>query len=763
MVTSRMLLLLTVLCLVSVSYQQESGISSSISGSGSEEEGSGLLKEINILLLLSFKVEGPTSRQPWQTDGPVLVPAAELAVEQINQREDILAGYVVKLTVANSACNLQEQTVVNFVKSFFDSGVKFAGIVGPACSDAVELVSSITGKNGVSILNFHTTNSPRFTDRSKYRYSFGTAGSAHALVTLFLYLMKEKEWESVAVLYEEKFVYLTSYNVLIRELPHIYPKGKIVFSAPISHLSLPLSSIINHHIRVVFIMSSSEIAHKIVCLIWWNYHQIKFPAYQFVFAGAYVGYRTSFTLNNHHYKCSNEEMIQIVQGSLIFHLELHNTMSSRMISGLTYEEYFTLYSERINGKPTEWANPLYDGVWSLALGLNNSIPKLNDIGLDVADYMYGHQEATNIIRDEIVELRFEGASGHIRYSNTTGYSPVTVNIYQLQNYTRISLVGIYTEYEHRLLLAEDAQFVESSFKTVYLVANPGLVALFVFIAVVALVLVISAQILTLTYNKFHTIRASSYRLGQLAYLGCYIITLCFVSITTGRVAHPTSTEICTVTAWTLPLGLTLILGTVALKTWRLYQIFFLLKTPGKFLHDGVLIVVVLILVAIELIVCTIWTANFNITILRDEVLTDKNTIEVKAMCYSKDYYILHIILGFLIGLIMTFALVLVLLTRKIRHESFKTKSVALLVYSLAITLGLGVPLFIILRRTQRGMNLEYAAIATTLIVVLFSCFFFLFFPPLLPLLRVKFFHKIPGLRRYSQKVAVKPYKLSSFT
>ena len=761
MATTLLKVLLTVLWLVTVSYQQESA-SSSTSSSGS---GSGILQEINILLLLSFEVEGPTSRQPWHTDGPVLVPAAELAVEQINQREDILAGYVVKLTVANSACNLQEQTVVNFVKSFFDSGVRFAGIVGPACSDAVELVSSITGKDGISILNFHTANSPRFTDRSKYRYSFGTAGSAHALVTLFLYLMKEKEWESVAVLYEEeKFVYLTSYNVLIRELPHIYPKGKIVFSAPISHLSLPLSSIINHHIRVVLIMGSSEIAHKIICLIWWNYRQIKFPAYQFVFAGAYVGYPTSFTLNNHHYKCSSEEMIQIVQGSLIYHLELHNTMSSRMISELTYEEYFKLYSERINGKPTEWANPLYDGVWSLALGLNNSIPKLNDIRLDVADYMYGHQEATNIIRDEVVQLSFEGASGHIHYSNTTGYSPVTVNIYQVHNNTSIFLVGIYTEYEHRLLLAEDAQFVESSFKTVYLVANPGLVALFVFIAVVALVLVISAQILTLTYNKFHTIRASSYRLGQLAYLGCYIITLCFVSITTGRVAHPTSAEICTLTAWTLPLGLTLILGTVALKTWRLYQIFFLLKKPGKFLHDGVLIVVVLLLVAIELIVFATWTANFSITILfRGEVFTDKNTIEVKAMCYSKDYYILHITLALHIGLIAAFALVLVLLTRKIRHESFKTKSVALLVYSLAITLGLGVPLFIILRRTQRGMNLEYAAIATTLIVVLFSCFFFLFFPPLLPLLRVKFFHKIPGLRRYSQKVAIKPYKLSSYT
>ena len=63
-------------------------------------------QEINFLLLLSFEIEDPTPEQPWFIDGPMNLPAAELAVEQINQRSDLLAGYMINMAVANSACNL---------------------------------------------------------------------------------------------------------------------------------------------------------------------------------------------------------------------------------------------------------------------------------------------------------------------------------------------------------------------------------------------------------------------------------------------------------------------------------------------------------------------------------------------------------------------------------------------------------------------------------------------------------------------------------
>ena len=137
------------------------------------EKSDGDENELNILLLMSYEIKD-SNEQPWYTFGPMIQPVVELAVEQINNRRDLLPGYNVKLTSTNGACNLVKHTVVNFVKSFFHGGVKFAGIVGPMCSYSVGVVSAVTEKRDISLLNFHPASSPRFTDRDKYRYCFRT-------------------------------------------------------------------------------------------------------------------------------------------------------------------------------------------------------------------------------------------------------------------------------------------------------------------------------------------------------------------------------------------------------------------------------------------------------------------------------------------------------------------------------------------------------------------------------------------------------------
>ena len=80
--------------------------------------------------------------------------------------------------------------------------------------------------------------------------------------------MKERNWQNVAVLYEEtKLVFLTAYNQFLQELPRVYPQGKIALSAPISNFGIPLSSIINQHLRVVIVLSGSDVAHKMLCTL----------------------------------------------------------------------------------------------------------------------------------------------------------------------------------------------------------------------------------------------------------------------------------------------------------------------------------------------------------------------------------------------------------------------------------------------------------------------------------------------------------------
>ena len=406
--------------------------------------------------MLSFKIPG-SQEQPLWDDGPNLLPAAELAVEQINQRKDILCDYTISLLVANSACNLTTHTVVNFVKSFFHSGVHFAGIVGPACSDAIELVSAITGESDVSILNFHTASSPRLSNRMRHGYSFGTAGSSHTFVGLLLHLMKRNDWRSVAVLYEEsKIFYKTAYSLLVDELPQFFSQGNIVLSVPISAIHLPLSSISSHHVRIIVVLSSADLMRRVLCLINKVYPQLRFPAYQFVFTPAliyHLHYPMNFTLNNHHYVCSVKETTQAMEGFLFSHTKLDLVDNSTvLVSGTTYKEYFEKYQEKANRYTprTIWANPAYDAIWSLALALNISIPKLNSIGLNLSDYTYGHQDATNIIRDEVVRLKFHGASGNISFDNKTGYTSSTVALHQLIDNASL-IIGYYSNSELKII------------------------------------------------------------------------------------------------------------------------------------------------------------------------------------------------------------------------------------------------------------------------------------------------------------------------
>lgn len=736
-----------------------------------QENGDGeLRRDLNVLLLLPFQFDASAPEQPSYTDGPIIRPGADLAVEEINDRRDLLDGYTLNITVANSACNLADETILDFVRTYFHSDLSFVGSVGPACSDAAEIISPIISQDSTALLNFHIVSSPRLTNRNRYGYSFGTVGSSHAYVGLFLYLMRENEWDRIAVLYEEsKIFYLTAYDLLVEQLPRVSPQSRIVFSAPISETELPLSTVSNQQVRVVFILSTSDLAHRMMCLIKRRFTELIFPTFQFVFIEVrnfFFHYPAIFFLDGKQYQCSVKEITQVMEGFLLTHVRLEATnQSTELVSGISYAEYYSQYKDRVNGSTTEWANPVYDGIWSLALALNNSIPRLKNIGLDIADCTFGNKLATDIIRDEALKLSFQGASGHISFSNATGYTNASVDLHQIMNNTSV-LVGYYDETTDDLFRVSEGEFVESSFSTVELLVHPALATFFILASVVAVLLMVITHILTLHFRHFPAIKASSYRLSQLAYVGCYMIIVVFLCFTVQNVAHTTAvntTSLCILQAWLLPLGFTLILATVTAKTWRLYRIFVHLKKPGRFLSDWVLTIAVLILAGIDLCICLVWTALFNFRILRNDRIVGDNMVEVRVECHSDEYYVYFGTLTLYQGVIMSTALVLALLTKDIRHESFRTKSIVVLVYFLTITLFLGFPLYLILSATgASGVNIEYTVLSLTYLAVVYQSFAFLFFPPVLSMLRVKIFHMVPGLRRFSKEVRSNSYQPSSF-
>ena len=81
----------------------------------------------------------------WQ-QGPALIPAARLAVKEINNNTEILPGFTLQLIEANSGCSIVSEASISFVRDLYQSEDQVVGIVGPGCSATALQISNLTSK-----------------------------------------------------------------------------------------------------------------------------------------------------------------------------------------------------------------------------------------------------------------------------------------------------------------------------------------------------------------------------------------------------------------------------------------------------------------------------------------------------------------------------------------------------------------------------------------------------------------------------------------
>ena len=104
------------------------------------------------LLALVPMTPGPSPQPPYNR-GEELISAAQLAVERINMRDDILPGYKLELVPANAeTCDqsLVTEAPVNFVRHVTSRDLNTVGVVGLVCSTVTQAISPLAGRPGVS-------------------------------------------------------------------------------------------------------------------------------------------------------------------------------------------------------------------------------------------------------------------------------------------------------------------------------------------------------------------------------------------------------------------------------------------------------------------------------------------------------------------------------------------------------------------------------------------------------------------------------------
>ena len=721
-------------------------------------------KVLHILSMLPYPdPEGREAFQPSWDEGPTLFIAKQLAVELINNRTDILNGYTIDLIQGDSGCNLRSKAnQATFEKLLFNTAEPPVGIVGPGCSNSALTVSSLIRRQELSMLTIHVAGSLLLSNRSLYEYSFGTLDSTTVFVEASLALMRRNDWKKVGILYDESRLYYSStareFEMDLRSTNFSY------FSSAVYDTYIPLDVIVAERIRVIFLLVGPDFLSRILCLA---YHSnVKYPIYQFIIVSRVTEEiePVTFTYMGNSISCTQEQMTDVINGSLIIHYQLQSFENPTEV-GLSYNRFFEMYQQRVQDYNQQrelstpistsfWAASFFDAVWSMALAMNASIENITELqdmyNGTVPFYGSGLADA---LRKNLLKRNFSGLSGNIAYNESSGYVIRNVNVYKI-NAKQMDLIAYYNKLNNSIVLmaSEEGSFVNGTFRTERTINSVSLVAgiIFLTITVMSLILTILLHILTIIYRQQKSVKASSVKLSHVAFIGCYVLVLCgVVNFMVECLSGLPSTAKCNlfhILNASASLGGTLLFGPICARTWRLYRIYVHFTKPGKLISDWFLLTVILVLFSFNLFLVIISSAlhpfrpHDNVTAVLNEVKDGREqTTEVVIMesvtvlCSQNNYYAWFGSMIMSTILLMLCSFWLAIRTRHIPHRNFQTHSISLLVYLLSGFITVSLLFYFIFT-----INLvEYIALSVALNVsVYFSCLL-LFFPPLCPMLKHK--------------------------
>lgn len=470
------------------------------------------------LTILPYPSEIP-SQQPSWSQGTSILPAAYLAVDMINNRDDVLGGYTLELINSDGGCDIEDNARVSFVRRVIaERGQRpLLGIIGPGCSSSTLAVSPHSSRSEIALLNLHLAGTPLVENRREFKYSVGILGSSYGFVNATVVLMRKGNWKRIAVLYdEERTFFVSTYQALEADLPLYIPDAELAFTSSVYDTYFPIADIVAQDIRVIFILTGPGFARKIMCIA--SYGQIVYPRYQWIWIGRSISEfqeNVTFTYNGKTYSCSNETLLSAIDGSLLVNYQLKREDNNMTSANITYDQYWELYSESVElynhgqagykalGDPSahaetnRYATLVFDAIWTLALTMSKAeeqMVNLTSYGLGL-----GQTEESNIILETLYSHKFEGVSGHVSFDNTNGYTERVIQVIQVDknNFTSIG----YIIEEQTLVLQNEPKLVPGEFKTGLQLVNQAIAAVLSLFTVLVVLLIIVLHVLSIIYTQ----------------------------------------------------------------------------------------------------------------------------------------------------------------------------------------------------------------------------------------------------------------------
>lgn len=709
--------------------------------------------------ILSLLPNQSTQLNPSESDGQTIALALDMAAERINSQTEILPEYRIELIHADSGgCNGTIQAYMSILDKLYYSPYNVAGVIGPVCSSSSLALSSLLSRKDISLVTLHGGKDPALADRNEHHFALGSLGSSESFSQFVIKLTHKSNWTRIAVLYDE---FDRSHSATINRLfDDFVLQSKKGYVSPVSktYLLPPLTDIVNQYLRVVFLFLPLALTQRVLCIA--QHRGMVYSDYQWVIIENTfdeVAQNISFTYEGKQYECSEEEMKTSALNRayfLKFRLSAQNE-TAPTISGHSFEEYDRDLQKKIEQCNSQNSNfnishssrttYFYDSLWALSVALDGLARK--QPSLDLSSYKHGDYELSNMLLDELYNVDFNGVSGRFAFNSTTGFVTRTLSLFQVVD-ERLALVADY--HDGKFNKVGSFTSIPDDFENQITTVADDLVPLFAIVCALELLVVIVLHVLTVLYRDRPSVKAASFSLNQLIYLGCYcnLFTTFLIILQNHSKINDSSCILIHViqnfsALWLNPVWPTLILGPVIARTWRLYRIFTHYLNPGPFIGTKFLLSFVFVLVCINLVFSTLWTAIDRFQ-PRDIIIegTTRPQIYIRLWRSRGNNSIFWGAIGsaystflFLVAILLAF------LTRNIQNQSFSTKSLRVFAYlegGVAFLYGIFANLLqFLLSAIDEDNQVKFPFIFTVASLNLFLLVIIalLILPPLLPIFR----------------------------
>ena len=678
-----------------------------------------------------------------------LLPAGDLAIEQINNRSDILPGYRLELVdIESEACGVSTINTgyVNFYRHLVQPNSLVVGVVGLFCSTVTAAISPVASHPGIEYIQVAGSTSPLFQNVTAYPWLYHTISSATIFNRATLRLMDKFGWKRISSIHDDSgFFFLTTADDFVSRV-NANSTLELITRIPtsLSHISDAFANLRDAGARIVYASLTIPEAANLMCEAYKG--GFLWPGYVYIFHE-----RTFQELLESETACDEGEMTEALEGIFLLQYRLRAEPHDTLVSGWTFEEYHNDYLMRLAEFATatgmelqdnSYATVLHDEVWAIALALNNSLETLKSLNVTLADYGLGQSFVTDMIAQNMKNISFQGAGGYIEFdSNQEAGS--SINIFQVQRGQPV-LVGVYNLDEDNLTITDSnllSTVPADQFEVVYEVLPQWLTITIFCVCGLAYIMTTVILVLFLYWRNEQEIKATSPYLSLVMFAGCYLLYTAIIFETVHRsfiIKFNAFTAMCNFDVWLEFIGLNLIFGTLFMRLLRVYHLFRVFRKTSKLWSDQFLFLGVMLICSGEVFILLLWTAIHTILLETSETYVPNAQpphYSASATCSSKNLGVWLALAYSYTGLIILFVMFLAIQTRHIKRQHFKdTKKVNIFIFITVAVLATCLPLQHVFDYTQlKSLIGGQMAVTIAYLSVGVLCQLLMFVPKIFPI------------------------------